>query len=366
MSIDFHNPAPLYQQIADDIMGKIRSGEFKVGQKIASQRELAEQHEVSLITVKKALSELINQGFLYSRAGKGTYVAKRSNGVKIAEHKTLGLVLSDLKSPYFSMIMEAVEKQASEEGFALMLSNSKGEMEKEETQIQRYLNLGVNGLIIASMIREYRTIDPIRRLHHNRFPYVVVSYIREPDIYQVGTDHRRGAFMATEHLIHRGHDVIGFIAGETGDLLGDERKHGYTDALKKYGKPYHDALIFYSPYQGEWNDFKSGYTIGKQFPRLPDRPTAVFAYNDLTALGFQEAVLEEGLGIPQDVALVGFDDIERSSYAPVALTTIRQPTEQIGTLAVDKLLALIDHREPENRTILEPELIVRESCGEPR
>ncbi|HKJ67055.1 MAG TPA: GntR family transcriptional regulator, partial [bacterium] len=353
----------LYQQIADDILLRVRSGELKVGHKIGSQRELAERHDVSLITVKKAISELINKGVLYSRTGKGTYVAEGPNGVKIAQHKTIGLVLSDLKSPYFSMIVGGVECTASEQGFAVMLSNSNGEMEREEHQIHRYMKLGVNGLIIASMNRDYRTPNPIRHLHRKHFPYVVVSYVQDPDIYHVGTDQAKGAYLATEHLIRLGHNRIGFLAGEPGNLLGDERKQGYMNALKANGKEYRDHDIFFSPFEGEWHDYKSGYSIGKEFAGLKDRPTAIFAYNDLTALGFQEALLEKGMRIPEDVALVGFDDIERSCYSPVTLTTVRQPTEKIGTLAMEKVMALINHEETEVRTILEPELVVRQSCG---
>lgn len=366
MTLDFSNPAPLYKQIVKDITSKIRFGEFTPNQRLHSQRELAEIYDVSLITIKKAVSELINQGILYSRVGKGTYVANETDGKRLTDHKTIGLVLSSIKSPYFSLIVHGIEQKASQEDYSILLGNSSGEIEKEENQVQRFLDMGVDGLIVASMTRNYSHENSISRLHRSKFPYVMVSYVNDKDIYYVGTDQEKGAFLATEHLIQCGYETIGYLSGEQDNLLGKLRKKGYVEALKKYERPYNKDFVYYFPLAREWNDYQSGYLIGQEFSATSLRPRALFIYNDLAALGFQEAVFKNGLKIPEDVAIVGFDDIERSRYPTVPLTTVRQPTTKIGILAVEKLVRLINNLPVNVQTILEPELVIRESCGKYR
>jgi DNA-binding LacI/PurR family transcriptional regulator len=363
MKIDFKNPMPLYRQVADNIKEKIGSGKLEVGAQIGSHQELARRYGVSLITVKKALADLISEGILFSRVGKGTYVAQKKAAVNFAQQKSIGLVLSDLKSPFFSLIVHGVEQKASEMGCLLVLSNSSQRMEKEESQIEHFRHIGVSGLIIASMTHVYRATPTIRKLHKEKFPYVMVSYIADEDIYFVGADHEKGAFMATAHLIKLGTRKIGYINGETGNLLGELRKKGYQRALKQYEIPFNEKFVFRLPHKGEWNDFQSGYEIGKRFAKLARRPEAVFAYNDLSALGFQQAVLEAGLQVPEEIAIVGFDDIERAAYAPVPLTTVHQPTALIGAETVMTLIKQMAGEPAPVRKILQPKLVIRESCG---
>jgi DNA-binding LacI/PurR family transcriptional regulator len=190
---------------------------------------------------------------------------------------------------------------------------------------------------------------------------VVVSYITDPDICFVGTDHQEGGFIATEHLVKSGYRKIGYINGEKGNLCGEERKNGYLKALKKHTIPINEKYEYRLPLGGEWNDFRSGYKIGKSFLQQSEKPEAVFAYNDLVALGFQKAILEGGLKIPQDVAIVGFDNIDECSTAAVPLTTINQPTDKIGNIAVDVLYRKCRGEEVDIRYVLKPQLVVRES-----
>jgi DNA-binding LacI/PurR family transcriptional regulator len=363
MLIDYNNPEPLYKQIAKDITRQVKQKKLLPDQQIPSQRELTEFYDVSLITVKKAISELINQGILYSRVGKGTYVAKQPNGSKFHNQRTIGLVLTSLKSPYFSMIAHEVELRASEAGYTILLANSAGKQDKEEQQLRRFIDMGVDGLIVVSMTRDYRDDNIFHELHNENVPYVVVSYVNDPNIYHVGTAHEKGAYLATKHLIQQGFDTIGYISGEYGNILGDVRENGFRRAMIHYKREINEDFIFHLPLEGEWNDFQSGYIIARDFLNMKQRPRAIFAYNDLSALGFQEAITEHGLSVPEDVALVGFDDIDRARYASVPLTTVRQPVPEICNVAVDILIHQM-HREPvQTHSILEPELVVRKSSG---
>ncbi len=363
MLIDYNNPEPLYKQIANDLREQVQEKKLFPGQQIPSQRELSESYEVSLITVKKAISELINTGILYSRIGKGTYVAKQTSGRKLLGEKSIGLVLNSIKSPYFSMIAHEIERKAAEESYNILLANSSGKRDKEEQQLRHFLTLGVDGLIVVSMSRDYAENTIFHELHDENIPYVVLSYVNDPNIYHVGSAHENGAFMAAEHLIQQGFSTLGYISGEYGNTLGDVREAGFRRALREYDKRINEDFIFHLPLNGEWNDFQSGYLIGQRFVRMSPRPRAIFAYNDLSALGFQDAVIEHGLSIPGDVALVGFDDIDRCQFASIPLTTVRQPIPDICDAAVNKLSRLIHHQPVEVQTILQPELIVRKSSG---
>lgn len=363
MGINIKDPTPLNIQIAEDIRQKISLGHPKIGEKLPSQSELASSYGVSLITIKKAVARLVNDGVLFSRVGKGTYVASRFAQVDITKHKTLGLVLKDLKSPFFSLIVYSVEESASKNGYDILLSSSSDRKEKEDSQIRHFRRLGVDGLIIASMEPNHRATELIRKLHDEDFPFVMVSYVEDSDICYVGTDHEYGAFIATEHLIKLGYEKLGYISGEKRNPLGDLRAKGFRRALEQYGLAYREDFVFHLRLEGEWNHYQSGYEIGQEFVGLSERPGAIFAYNDLSALGFEQAVLAGGLKVPDDVAIIGFDDIERDLDAPVPLTTVHQPTTRVGTVAIETLINRIEGVDTETRILLKPRIVVRESCG---
>ncbi len=365
--VHLSNPAHLYEQVVEDIRSKIVSGELKPGERIETQAELARKYNVSLITVKNALALLVNEGLLFSRAGKGTYVLERpSKGIRLSGHRSIGLVLRDLNHPYFSMIVRSVEEQAYEKGFSILLTGSSGDIEKEESQIERFRKMGVDGLIIASLSLEYRASEYIQRLHAEDFPYVMVSYIHDPDFWYVGSDHELGGYLATEHLIRTGYRTIGYAHVGPRHLLSEVRKNGYSRALTEFGLPYEADLVFMLDQTRENPDtdrFQLGYHFGARFRDVARKPEALFFYNDMCALGFIQGARESGIRVPDDVAVVGFDDTTVARFASVPLTTIHQPADQIGRTAVEIIQKRIERTGTGNRTIFTPTLIVRESCG---
>lgn len=361
--IDLNNPQPLYRQVAADIRAKIISGELVAGDRIGSQQELTKTYNVSPITVKKAVAELIREGVLFSRVGKGIYVAAPQKRVDFSKTQTIGFVLRDLNSPFFSRILMSVERAVSDNHFNLLLANSTDRPDIEDEQVRHFLNLGVSGIIIASMSHHYSATPLIRQLSYDNYPVVVVSYIEDEDICFIGTDHETGGYLATEHLINCGYRRIGYINGEAGNLVGELRYKGFKRALSDHGLNYYQGDIYHLQHCGEAYDYQSGYEIGEQYLNQASRAAALFIYNDLAALGFQRALLDAGLKVPEDVAIVGFDDIKRGVTAPVPLTTIHQPTDEIGQLAVQTLIAKINRQPVKTRQILKPWLIVRQSCG---
>jgi DNA-binding LacI/PurR family transcriptional regulator len=363
MSINVQDSTPLYLQIVDDIKSKIAAKELKAGDRLGSHAALSSSYSVSLITVKKALSTLINEGIIYSRVGKGTYVAQRTVDASQNGHHTIGLVIQDIRSPFFSRVMHSVEDAAYGLGYHVLVSSSSGKSEKEEAQIARFREFGVKGLIIASMSHKYHASPTIRRMLHQGFPFLMVSYIADEDVPFVGSDHEQGGYLATEYLVKQGYERIGYINGEVGNMVGELRRCGYERALKTSGRRIDKRLMFHLRMRGERHDYQSGYELGKRFRTLPVKPDAVFVYNDLSALGFEEAILDQGLRVPDDVAIVGFDDIDRGEYAPVSLSTVRQPTNKIGKEAVTLLMKLMEGKATRIRRILKTELVIRESSG---
>lgn len=361
MGIDFKNPVALYEQIEQDIKNKIIEGSLKIGDKLDSQNMLAKRYDVSLITIKKALSNLIKEGILFSRIGKGTYVARKSRPAEGSMHKTIGLVLKDLRHPFFSLIVHSVEENAYRLGYNVLLSSSSGKVEKEESQITHFESIGVNGVIIASMNLQYRATESIIKLHNRNFPYVMVSYMEDSFIYYVGTDNEHGGYIAAEQLIKNGYKNIGYVTGGKGNLLSLIRMKGYERAMKNNGLIPNKKFIYNLDLGGD--RYKSGYELGMKFKKLKNRPDSLCFYSDLAALGFEQALIDAGMKIPEDVAIVGFDDIEIAKFAPSPLTTIRQDTEQIGKLAVESIIKRIEGKDSPVRILLKPDLIIRSSCG---
>ncbi len=365
--VNFVDPAHLYEQIVADIRGRILSGELKPGDKIETQAELARKYDVSLITVKNALGLLVNERLLFSRAGKGTFVLEApSKGFNVSDHRSVGLVLRDLSHPYFSMIVNSVEECAYEKSFNILLTSSSGKPEKEESQIRKFRSMGVDGLIIASLSLEYRATEYIQRLHAENFPYVMVSYIHDPDFWYVGTDQELGGYIATEHLIRTGYRTVGYMHLGGKNLLSEVRRNGYWRALMESGLPYDGRLVFTPdldrPDLGA-DRYQLGYEFGKNYKNLATKPEALFCYNDMCALGFIHGAAETGIRVPDDVAVVGFDDTMVARFASVPLTTIHQPVEKIGRSAVEIIQKRIDHIDTGTRTVFKPTLVIRDSCG---
>ncbi len=364
MAINFQDSTPLYVQIVKDIKAKISSGKLEIGEQLKTHKELAKEYDVSLITVKSALSSLIDEGYLFSRVGKGTFVAKKEETHSISKHDSVGLVLQDLKNPFFSLIAHMVEETAYSKKYNLLLSNSSSKIEKEEGQIKHFKEMGVKGLIIATFRKKPHAPSIIRNLHNEGYPYVMVSYVEDEDIWYVGTDHEGGAYMGTKHLIDLGYQKIGYINSHTKNALGEVRHEGFKRALGEHGVSYDPNLNLIPAFLDSMGGFDSGYNLGNVFDKMDQKPEAYFSYNDLTALGFIKRIQELGYRVPEDVAVVGFDDIDQSDYVNVPLTTIHQPVEKIGAAAIDTLISRIEGKEADtHRIIFPPTLVVRESCG---
>ncbi|MDB4915217.1 MAG: regulatory protein GntR [Gemmatimonadetes bacterium] len=364
MRLDASAPVPLYQQVAADIRRRIVSGNMPVGIQIPPHKELAVQYGVSVITINKALSGLVSEGLLHSHVGRGTFVMVRPASTSgIAAPTTIGFVLRDLSSPFFSLVAHAAQQRADDLGVGILFASSSNRLDREEEQIRRLRLLGVHGLIIVSMSRTFRISEAIQALHDEDFPYTMVSWTAGDDVPFVGLDLAEAGFLAAEHLLSLGHTRFGYLIDRVGSLNGELRMSRYRSAIEEAGFEINPAFIFEHSFAYEESDYKSGYAAGQTIAGLRTRPQAMFCFNDLGALGLEDGLLDAGIKVPGDIAIVGLDDIELAKRARVPLTTVRQPVDEIGARSVDSILARLRGERHPVRQLLPAELIVRSSSG---
>jgi len=276
--------------------------------------------------------------------------------------KTLGLVITTIANPFYTELAQGIEATSRKLGYSIILCSTQSDLETEKLYIEMLRSKGVDGIIFTSA----HMGDPnIVELAEEGFPIMLVNrktyhpLVKEKVDY-VGIDNIQGGFLAVEHLIRLGHQRIGIIGGSSESSVGFERLEGGKRALEVYGLSQIDDYFLEGDFLKE-----SGYRGGMKFIKMADPPTAIFATNDYMALGAYQAVGEEGLKVPEEMAIVGFNDIEFTAMKGVELTTIGQKKYEMGALSVETLVEKIEGRKlgPSREIILKPELIIRKTCG---
>ena len=270
---------------------------------------------------------------------------------------TLGLILPDSSNPFFAEIAHSIEAAAFEQGYSVILCNTEDDLDKEDLYVDVLSKKQVDGMIFVAAGNQ---TGSLRALLRHKLPVVIVDRdLPEIEVDAVLTDNRQGGCLATQHLIALGHQRISCIAGPSHLTPSAQRVIGYREALIEAGLPADDDLIKRGDFHPE-----SGYRAARLLLDRPNAPTAIFACNDLMALGALRAASESGRQVPADLAIVGFDDIELASFTSPPLTTIAQPKGDLGRLAVQWLLDHIaDKSRPARRELLPTRLIVRGTCG---
>ncbi len=276
--------------------------------------------------------------------------------------RTLGLVITTIANPFYTELAQGIEATARRLGYSIILCSTHSDLSTEKQYIDMLRSKGVDGIIFTSA----HMGDPnILGLADEGFPIILLNrrtyhpLVKEKVDY-VGVDNILGGFLAVEHLIKLGHRRIGVIGGSTESSVGFERLEGGKKALATYG------LEVIGDYFLEGDFLKgSGYRGGKEFLKMTEPPTAIFAANDYMALGTYQAIVEEGVRVPEEVAIVGFNDIEFTAMRGVELTTVGQKKYEMGALAVETLVGRVEEGKAgsSKEMILEPELIIRKTCG---
>ena len=273
---------------------------------------------------------------------------------------TIGMIVPDNTNPFFAEVARGVEDTSFEQGYSVILCNSDGDLDKELLYTNVLAEKRVDGILFvaAGMSTEH-----ICALQERRMPVVVVDRdIPDVAVDSVMTANERGGWLATRHLIELGHRHIGCIAGPSDVTPSAERVTGYRQALRETGILVDEALIVKGDFQ-----YESGYQAARQLLSMEDPPTAIFACNDLMAIGTVSAAVRLGRQVPADLSVVGFDDVPLASFANPALTTIVQPKYEIGVVAATMLLERMqDPDRPPHRKMLDTELVVRQSTAPAR
>jgi LacI family transcriptional regulator len=255
-------------------------------------------------------------------------------------------------------LARGIEDKAREHGFSVIFNSTDNDPESLEDCIRLMLEVGVDGFILACV----RLQEPaVESLIKQRFPVVLVNRkLKGENANYVVLDNRKGAYLITEHLVKCGHRKIGIIMGSSELSTGKARMEGYRKALTDYGLPFNKEYVFQGSFAKD-----TGYEGAKRLLTLKDKPQAIFAGSDYFALSVFDAANELGIRIPEDMALVGFDDSEFSANPRINLTTVSQRKYEMGRMGVQILIDFINRKEKDcvNRVVLEPRVIVRESCG---
>lgn len=272
--------------------------------------------------------------------------------------QTIGLIISDVSNIFFSTLAKGVEDACRERGWNLILCNTNDKHERDLAYIQVLADKGVDGVIFCMALDSDRkkSKESIELLEKLKIPFVMVDrYLEEADCSSVIVNHVQGGYMATKYLIEMGHRRIGCVTGPFGLEDSNERLAGYKRALEAYGIAYCPELIF----EGEY-DRESGAKAAEYF--RDKNVDAIFAFNDMSAYGVYGELKKNGVSVPKDISLIGYDDIFFSEILDVPLTTVRQPVYDMGVEGVKLLLEEGCGGEGAKRCItFQPTLTIRES-----
>ncbi len=364
MRIDAEKPIPKYLQLKDIIKHYFKKEHYEPSQKIPSENDLMKQFNVSRNTVRQALAELVNEGFIYKKHGSGSFFSGKMH--EDQEHSYLiGVITPNIPSYIYSKIMEGIDDVAHKRRYNIVLGSSKGSPEKELVCLEQLLEKDVEGLLVepSGGFREIQESKIFRLLKELTIPVIFMDWaINDPDVSYVSLDDVEGGFRATSYLIEAGHRRIACIYPDD-HIPGIQRYQGYRNALETYGIKY-DSRFDKPSTILRWNEGDEICMRMKELISLgDDRPSAVFFFNDAAALRGYAVIREAGLKIPDDISVIGFDDSEMAALADVPLTSVIHPKYRIGKWAAEILFEHIgqkDQRFPKHM-LINPTIAVRDS-----
>ncbi len=330
---------------------------------MATIKEVAARADVSSATVSHVInhtryvSETVREQVERAMRDLGYRPNALARSLRSGETHTLGLILPDSANPFFAEFGHAIETAAFERGYSIILCNTENDLEKERVYTEVLENKQVDGMVFVASGENRAALSLITQ---KGLPLVVVDRdMGNLELDTVITDNYQGGFVATQHLLSLGHRLIACITGPSHLTPSAERVTGYRAALLQANIPVDETLILRGDFHAS-----SGYANGLQLLQRLPRPQAIFACNDMMAIGVIRAASQLGLRIPQDISVVGFDNIELGAYITPPLTSVAQPKPAIGQLAINLLLDRIQNPAlPRRRNVLPVQLVLRESTG---
>jgi DNA-binding LacI/PurR family transcriptional regulator len=329
-----------------------------------SIKDIARAARVSHPTVSRALrySPLVNQETaerirqIASRMGYWPNAVAR--GLVTKKTGTIGVVVTTIADPFIGEVVSGVEEIANDHGYSVFLANSNADPAREIKVVQSFQERRVDGILVAAS-RVGALYVPL--LSQLKVPIVLINN-QHPDefVHSVVIDNVPASVKAVQHLIQLGHQRIAYMGDQFGFHSDTERFAGYRQALALADYPFLPELVVHGDGKPE-----GGEQAMEKLLALPVRPTAVFCYNDMSAIGALRRIRVHGLRVPDNISLVGFDDLFIASYTDPPLTTVRQPKQPMGRMAMEIMLKLLSEGHHETIIRMQGELVVRESTAPP-
>lgn len=308
-------------------------------------RALRDSAEISAETKARIRRIADDMGYRPSAVAR-SLVTKRTG--------VIGVVVTRLSDPFHTDVVQGIEMVAQDHNYSILLSLSHEDPDREQAIVELMARRQVEGIIVAASRLGDRYLDLLADL---RIPIVLInSHHTGEYVYAVASDDRYGGCIATEHLVDLGHTRIAYIANTRGGATSRQREVGYRDALAAADISHDVDLVV----DGDGSVAGGKRAMDTLLTKTPG-PTAVFCYNDLTAIGVLKSVLEAGLHVPDDISLVGYDGLAEGTYVNPPLTTVEQPRLQMGKLATQMIVDLLHGESQPTRLILQGRLIERGS-----
>ncbi|MDW8844878.1 ribose operon transcriptional repressor RbsR [Erwinia sp. MMLR14_017] len=332
---------------------------------MATMKDVARLAGVSTSTVSHVInnnrfvSEAVREKITSAISQLNYAPSALARSLKINQTRTIGMLLTASSNPFYAEVVRGVERSCYERGYSLVLCNTDGDENRMNRSLETLLQKRVDGLLIMCTESHIPSAEIL-----NRYPSIP-SVMMDWSPFEGGSDIIQdnsllGGEMATRYLIARGYTRIACIAGPQDKTPARLRLEGFQQAMAHAGLPLPPDYIVNGDFE-----FQGGYNAMNQLLALNPLPEAVFTSNDAMAVGVYHALFQAGLSVPQDIAVIGYDDIELARYMTPPLTTIHQPKDELGELAIDTLLhRLAEPGGSQQLLVLTPELIERGSVAE--
>lgn len=335
-----------------------------------SIKEIARIARVSHSTVSRALRGSVRVSAETTRLIRqiadenGYHPSLAARSLVTRKSQTIGCVVTSLADPFVGGVISGIEEEANRHGYSVFLANSNGDPERELAVVRSFRERRVDGVLVAA---SQVGASYIPHLSTMQIPLVLINNLHPGDfVNSVMIENIEAAKLITGHLIELGHRKIAYIGDRSGQQSDRERYSGFTQSLAMAGIRENPAWVVYGSTGPEGGEAQMRHLL-----QLPERPTAVFCYDDLIALGAFKAVHDAGLDIPSDISLTGFDDLFVASYTHPPLTTVHQPLQAMGKRAMQVLLELLTRPQKEARgenwhVRIRGELVIRQSTAKPK
>lgn len=344
--VEVTNMKPKYQVIIDDLKSQILLGEYKPLEKIPPESALQEVYKVSRHTVRKAILELANEGFLRSEKGSGTYVSNeyKSTPANKPNNKTIGVITTYISDYIFPSIIRGIERRLNEDNYSLLLASTNNNIEEEKRALESMLSYGVDGLIVepTQSNRYNPNVGYYLSFKKRDIPFVMINaYYEELDVPFLCLDDVQSSYIATTELIKNGHKNIALIS-KMDDLQGKFRMKGYIKALGEAKLQFHPEHVFSFSTETKSDLYQNLRTF---LTENKDLFTALVCYNDEVGLVIANLCRELNISIPEDLSIIGQDNSYIVQNGHIKLTTLTHPQEQMGYDAADRILQYINGRK---------------------